>query len=281
MQNIRICRSVAGLRHLIRQLKLEGKSIGFVPTMGALHQGHASLLKKARTQSDVVIASIYANPTQFNNKNDLDNYPHTEQEDIQLLVKEKTNIVFIPQTDDIYYNVEVRKIDYGVLTNTLEGAHRPGHFDGMSTIVRRLFQVVSPDYAYFGEKDWQQLAVVNHMCALENFNIQIIGCPIIREPDNLAMSSRNRRLTPTERQDALIISKLVLNAPESLKKMSVNQYLQEATKALIDKKLKPDYVKIVNSQTLEETDLSDNSLNNRILITAYCGEARLLDNGPI
>ncbi len=281
VQNIRICRTVAGLRHIVALLKSQGKTVGFVPTMGALHEGHASLFNRARSKCDVLIASIYANPTQFDNLTDLEKYPKTEKEDLMLLQREKTDIAFIPQTDDIYHQVKITPINYGVLTESLEGAHRPGHFDGMTTIVRRLFEIVTPDLAFFGEKDWQQLAITRHMTELEQLKIQIIGCPIVRESDGLAMSSRNRRMTTEERSNALKISEIILNASHHQSDATIRSREDTITKTLIDSKLRPNYVKIVNADTLKEVLSIKNSGPNRILIAAFSGNTRLIDNGAL
>ncbi len=281
MSSTRIIRTVAGMKHVIKHLIQQKKTIGFVPTMGALHVGHASLLNKAKKESDVVVCSIYANPTQFDNKKDLAAYPKTEKEDLALLATEKTDVAFIPQHEDIYFNTEVTPIDYGLLTNSLEGAHRPGHFNGMSTIVRRLFEVVSPHQAYFGEKDWQQLAIIKHMVNTENIPVKIIGCPIIREESGLALSSRNRRLSATEKSAALAISKSIIRAKELIQNTSVNDLENLLIEDLRSAGLKPDYLKIVNSLTFSAVQNSDNEQDMRILIAAYAGETRLIDNGAL
>ncbi len=281
MNSLRIIRTVAGMRHVIKAQKAQGLSVGFVPTMGALHNGHASLLKVARKEVNVLVSSIYTNPTQFENKIDLDRYPKTENNDLKLLKQENTDFAFIPQTDDIYHELEVKKIDYGTLTNSLEGAHRPGHFDGMSTIVRKMIQIISPDKAYLGEKDWQQLAIINRMSKIERLGAEIIGCPIIRETSGLAMSSRNTRLSDSERTAALSISKSVFSSREGADNQTTKETEENIRQRLIDAGLKPDYVKIVNAESLEEVQNLDVAGEKRILIAAYAGIIRLIDNGPI
>ena len=281
MNSPRIIRTVAGLRHVLQSEIASGKTIGLVPTMGALHEGHASLLKKARLEVDLLVASIYANPTQFNNQDDFTKYPKTESEDLLLLKREQTDVAFIPQTADIYHNLSATPINYGVLTDTLEGAHRPGHFDGMSTIVRRLFELVTPHRAYFGEKDWQQLAIINRMSSSEGLGVKIIGCEILREPSGLALSSRNIHLSSQEKKAALTISKSVFGIKHQLNNKSLQETELEIASELKHAGLEPDYVKIVNADTLEALQSETNSGQARLLIAAYSGKTRLLDNGPV
>jgi len=279
---VRLSRTVLGMKMLINQSKSKGNRVGFVPTMGALHEGHASLYKNARKNCDFLVGSIYANPTQFDNKKDLEKYPRTLKEDLELLERNKTDLVYLAETSDVYHNLEVKKIDYSSLTNTLEGAHRPGHFDGMTTIVRRLFEIVKPDVAFFGQKDFQQLAIIREMVRRENLQIEIVGCPIIREEEGLAMSSRNRRLSAEEYEKALQISKEVFSAAEKRADgANPNQIISEAVNRLTENGLKLDYVKIVNSNTLEVVENFDSQHEYRILIAAYSGETRLIDNGNV
>jgi pantoate--beta-alanine ligase len=281
MNSPRIIRTVAGLRHVLQSEIASGKTIGLVPTMGALHEGHASLLKKARLEVDLLVASIYANPTQFNNQDDFTKYPKTESEDLLLLKREQTDVAFIPQTADIYHNLSATPINYGVLTDTLEGAHRPGHFDGMSTIVRRLFELVTPHRAYFGEKDWQQLAIINRMSSSEGLDVKIIGCEILREPSGLALSSRNIHLSSQEKKAALTISKSVFGIKHRLTRKSLHEAELDIAHELKRAGLEPDYVKIVNASTLDPLQNETNSGQARLLIAAYSGKTRLLDNGPV
>ena len=281
MNSPRIIRTVAGLRYVLKSEIDLGKTIGFVPTMGALHEGHASLLKRARPEVDLLVTSIYANPTQFDNQDDLNNYPKTETKDLELLKREQTDIAFIPQTADVYYNLNVTPIDYGALTNTLEGAHRPGHFDGMSTIVRRLFQIVTPHRAYFGEKDWQQLAIINRMSSVESLGIRVIGCEIMREPSGLALSSRNVHLTSQEKKAALSISQSISEVINRLSSVPLSQLELEIIDRLKLAGLEPDYVKIINAATFEALQPGANLGQGRLLIAAHSGKTRLIDNGPV
>ncbi|MEJ6681213.1 MAG: pantoate--beta-alanine ligase [Flavobacteriales bacterium] len=281
MNSTRIIRTIAGLRHVLESEIASGKTIGLVPTMGALHEGHASLLKKARGEVDVMVASIYANPTQFNNQDDLAKYPKTESEDLLLLKREQTDVAFFPQTAGIYHGLSTMPINYGVLTETLEGACRPGHFDGMSTIVRRLFELVAPHRAYFGEKDWQQLAIINRMSSSEGLGVKIIGCEILREPSGLALSSRNIHLSSQEKKAALTISKSVFDIKHRLTSKSLHDTELEIASELRYAGLAPDYVKIVDANTLEALQSETNLGQARLLIAAYSGKTRLLDNGPV
>lgn len=279
--SVEICRTVAGISFKIKALKAQGKKVGFVPTMGALHEGHASLLKKAFALSDAVVCSLYPNPTQFDNKEDLKKYPRTEEEDLALLQREKVTLAYIPQTADIYHDLRVQGIDYGPLTSSLEGAHRPGHFDGMSTIVRRLFQIITPDLAFFGEKDWQQLAIIQRMSATENLGVNVVACPIIREKSGLAMSSRNTRLSQEDITMALAISKVVLSAPEWSKTLSPKQIQQRGAEMLEQAGLMLDYVAVVHSNSFEFSEAFIPEEPYRILVAAFAGKVRLIDNGSI
>ena len=198
-----------------------------------------------------------------------------------LLKREQTDVAFFPQTAGIYHGLGTTPINYGVLTETLEGAHRPGHFDGMSTIVRRLFELVAPNRAYFGEKDWQQLAIINRMSSSEGLGVKIIGCEILREPSGLALSSRNIHLSSQEKKAALTISKSVFDIKHRLTIKSLHDTELEIASELRYAGLAPDYVKIVDANTLEALQSETNLGQARLLIAAYSGKTRLLDNGPV
>lgn len=202
------------LVHTIQELRAEldiqrkaGKKIGLVPTMGALHEGHASLVRRAVAENEVVVVSDFVNPTQFNDKNDLLKYPRTLEADCELLEKEGAAYVFAPSVEEVYPEPDTRQFSYAPLDTVMEGKYRPGHFNGVCQIVSKLFMMVEPDKAYFGEKDFQQLAIIREMVKQMNFPLEIVGCPIVREADGLALSSRNARLSEEERQQALNISK--------------------------------------------------------------------------
>ena len=198
-----VIRTVAGLRERVGALKASGKTIGLVPTMGALHEGHLSLVEKARGENDAVVVSVFVNPTQFNNPDDLRTYPRTEDADRALLEKAGVDFVFIPSVEEVYPEPDTRVFALGPVAEVMEGAMRPGHFNGVAQVVSKLFSMASPTRAYFGEKDFQQIAVIRQMARLEGFDdLEIVACPIKRAADGLALSSRNVRLTPEQRAEA-------------------------------------------------------------------------------
>lgn len=214
---MKVVRTVRELQKLIRSTPLS--PLGFVPTMGALHKGHLSLVENAMVACPVIIISIYVNPTQFNDKNDLKNYPRTLDEDVSLLkeILREDDLIFIPNDKEIYPEEDKRQFDFGNLDKVMEALHRPGHFKGVAQVVSRLFEIVKPDYAYFGLKDFQQLAVIKELVRQTGSKVRIVGCPIIREEDGLAMSSRNRLLEPGIRENAGIICKTISVAAEMIR----------------------------------------------------------------
>ena len=205
-----IIRTVELLRRRVEEEKQCGRSVGLVPTMGALHAGHVSLIDRARKENDIVVVSVFVNPTQFNNLEDLRSYPRTEDADCEKMTNAGVDIAFIPSVEEVYPEPDTRIFDLGPVAEVMEGPMRPGHFNGVAQIVSKLFDMVQPHRAYFGEKDFQQIAVIRRMVELEGFNIDIIDCPIMREIDGLAMSSRNIRLTPSQRQIAPAIYKALV-----------------------------------------------------------------------
>ena len=274
------------LVHTINELRAEldiqrkaGKKIGLVPTMGALHEGHASLVRRAVAENDVVVVSDFVNPTQFNDKNDLLKYPRTLEADCELLEKEGAAYVFAPSVEEVYPEPDTRQFSYAPLDTVMEGKYRPGHFNGVCQIVSKLFMMVEPDKAYFGEKDFQQLAIIREMVKQMQFPLQIVGCPIVREADGLALSSRNARLSEEQRQQALNISKTLFASKE----YAVSHTVEETQKFVEDaiaasEGLELEYFELVDGTTLqkiaswEETDYAVGC------ITVYCGEVRLIDN---
>ena len=207
-----ILETVSDLQKAIFPLKKEGKSVGFVPTMGALHEGHVSLVKKSIEQNDITVVSVFVNPTQFNNQEDLIKYPRTLDKDTSLLESVGADIVFAPLVKEIYPEPDTRQFDFGLLDKVMEGKFRPGHFNGVAQVVSRLFDIVKPDRAYFGEKDFQQLAIIRDMVKQYNFPIEIVPMPIIRELSGLAKSSRNQRLSETEKEQAVAISRILFKS---------------------------------------------------------------------
>lgn len=279
-----IIRTVKNLQQAVDAARTEGKSIGLVPTMGALHKGHASLVSRARKENDIVVVSVFVNPTQFNNPADLKTYPRTEAEDCKLLENLGADFAFIPTVEEIYPEPDTRVFDLGPVAEVMEGAMRPGHFNGVAQIVSKLFAWANPTRAYFGEKDFQQIAVIRRMAQLEGFDsIEIVDCPIVREDDGLAMSSRNVRLTPEQRAVAPNIRRELLKSLE-LKKQGLAPAQVEAmvTKAIdnSDPFLKTEYFKIADALTMQPIEnWQDAGPNGAVgCATVFCGDVRLIDN---
>lgn len=270
---------IADVQKEIAQLRKQGKTIGLVPTMGALHDGHLSLVKRCVEENDVCIVDAFVNPTQFNNKTDYDKYPRTVEADAKLLEGAGVAIAWFPTESDIYPEPDTRVFNLGPLAEVMEGPARPGHFNGVAQVLTRLFDIVKPDRAYFGEKDFQQLAIVRELVKNYHIPVQIVGCPIVREADGLALSSRNMRLSAEERQHALRISKTLF---ESLKKMDTMS-VAEVQKWVCDQInsepcLEVEYFEISNSLTLQPVANWNDADSIVGCITVYCGEVRLIDN---
>ena len=258
----------------------KGLKIGFVPTMGALHQGHISLITKAKTENDLVFASIFVNPTQFNDLSDLTNYPKTPEQDHSILKKNGCDILFEPSADEIYESSYVPpSFDFGSLEQTMEGAHRPGHFKGVAMVVYRLFQIIPAHRAYFGEKDFQQLAIIRKMVEDQKLPIQIIACPTIREADGLAMSSRNIRLTDQERKLAPVIFESLMECKELINSKGVSELKKAVSKKIEGTGVfKIEYVEIADAQTLQPIEGEDQQRQIRVFIAAKASKTRLIDN---
>lgn len=259
----------------------QNKSIGFVPTMGALHKGHLSLLEKSLSENDITVMSIFVNPTQFNNAEDLDKYPRTLERDVQIMQELSNNIiVYAPEVADIYEgNTVSESFNYDGLENQMEGKHRPGHFDGVGTIVKRLFEIVQPNKAYFGEKDFQQLQIVKKLVAKHNIPVEVIGCPIHRETNGLAMSSRNERLSETARKNAAIIYR-ILNAAKDF----FQSHSAEETITLVENEFKKypefqlEYFEIADEATLLPVSKKETDKKYRGFIAIFIENIRLIDN---
>ena len=266
----------------IEEIKKKGKTIGFVPTMGALHEGHLSLIHKSKNQNDITVASIFVNPTQFNNKEDLQRYPRTLDKDVKILDSAGCNIVFAPNSEEIYTMEEIKKpfeFDFKGLDKVMEGKFRPNHFNGVVQVVSKLFELVQPDRAYFGEKDFQQLAIIRLMTKTFGFNIEIVGCPIVREISGLAMSSRNELLSPREREVAAHIYAVLKESTQFMPNTPVEE-LKQCTIAAVEQKpqLKIEYFEIIDGNTLQNID-NWNSSNYIVgCIAIFCGKIRLIDN---
>ena len=274
------------LVHTIQELRAEldiqrkaGKKIGFVPTMGALHEGHASLVRRAVAENEIVVVSVFVNPTQFNDKNDLLKYPRTLEADCELLEKEGTAYVFAPSVEEIYPEPDTRQFSYAPLDTVMEGKFRPGHFNGVCQVVSKLFMMVEPDVAYFGEKDFQQLAIIREMVKQMNFPLQIVGCPIVREADGLALSSRNARLSDEQRKQALEISQTLFKSVEYAASHTLEEtqkFVEESIAAA--EGLELEYFEIVDGMTLQKIASWEDTDYIVGCITVFCGEVRLIDN---
>lgn len=272
-----VFKEVEKLQQEISKLRSSGLKIGLVPTMGALHQGHISLVKKAKEKCDVVVVSIFVNPTQFNNNEDLEKYPRTEKEDVALLNANGVNLVFVPNVEEIYPADYQRKpIDLGSMAEVMEGKFRPGHFDGMVEVVARLFNIVQPDCAFFGQKDFQQLAIIRFMVEYFQFDIEIIGCPIVREESGLAMSSRNMRLSKEEQAEASKIFAILSWIKDNLEGFTLPQMALAAEKMFDLTDMKLEYLSFVNTTSLQELSNWDEQVT--CCVAAYCGDVRLIDN---
>ncbi len=262
----------------ILDLKSKHKTIGFVPTMGALHEGHVSLVKESKLDCDFTIVSIFVNPTQFNNIADFEKYPINTESDIKILQENGCDVLFLPTKEEIYTtNYVFPNIDLGLLDEVLEGKHRPGHFKGVIQVVYRFFEIIRPTKAFFGLKDFQQLAVIKKMTDFFDFDIAIIPCKTIRENDGLAMSSRNTRLSQTQRIEALFIYESLILAKNLAPKLSPKECKKIIEDVYLESSLKLEYFEIINPESFEI--LTNNWCENAVAcIVAYVGEVRLIDN---
>jgi pantoate--beta-alanine ligase len=262
------------------QQKNQGLTIGFVPTMGALHDGHISLVNKAKKVNDKVVVSIFVNPTQFNDKKDLEKYPRTLDKDIELLTPQEVDVVFAPDTNEIYPkgDTESANIDLGGLDAYMEGAFRPGHFKGVAQVVKRLLDIVMPNHLYMGQKDFQQFSIIQYMLLSLKINTQLVVCPILREPNGLAMSSRNERLSPATRDAASIIYKVLKSAKRLMLSKSPDQIIEVAMKKLKMPPIEPEYFSIVDGNLL--TPVSDFNSSDYVVacVAVWADGVRLIDN---
>ncbi len=260
--------------------KKEGRSIGFVPTMGALHKGHIALVEQARRENDLVVCSIFVNPIQFNNKEDLKKYPRTLDSDLEKLDDAGCDAVFSPDAEEMYPAGHPDKIyDFGQLNKVMEGRFRQGHFNGVAIVVKKLFDIVQPHRAYFGEKDFQQLQVVRSLVKQEKSDVQVIGCPTVREADGLAMSSRNTRLTKAQRREAPRIYQALVKAREMYPELPVEQIKDQIRDTInASPELELEYAEIVHPDTLLPVTRSHRNTSAVACVAAYAGKVRLIDN---
>ena len=276
---MQVTNTIEKTRELVNNWKKEGKTIGLVPTMGYLHEGHASLIRRCREENDIVVVSDFVNPTQFNDKNDLEKYPRTLDADCALLEACGAAFVFAPSVAEMYPEPDTRQFSYAPLDTVMEGAFRPGHFNGVCQIVSKLFDAVKPDRAYFGEKDFQQLAIIREMVRRMNYSLEIVGCPIIREEDGLALSSRNARLSAEERKNALKISQTLFES----RTFATSHTVAETQKFVEDTiaaapGLRLEYFELVDGNTLQKIANWEDTAYAVGCITVFCGEVRLIDN---
>jgi pantoate--beta-alanine ligase len=264
---------------LILDWKSEGKKIGFVPTMGALHAGHLSLVRNSKAESDFTVVSIFVNPNQFNNASDLEKYPRTFEKDKEMLELEGADVLFFPSIKEIYPQPDLRKFDFGKLENVMEGEFRPGHFNGVAQVVSRLFDIVQPQKAYFGEKDFQQLAIIQAMVKQLNLAVEIVPCPTFREANGLAMSSRNERLSPEGREKAKIIYQILKNVQSRLASAPISQLKREAIQTMENSGfLKPEYFEVSKASTLEPALTIEQGHQYVICTAVWLEDVRLIDN---
>ncbi|MBT8286960.1 MAG: pantoate--beta-alanine ligase [Bacteroidia bacterium] len=267
---------------VVQKFRKIGLKIGFVPTMGALHQGHLSLVDKALKENERVIVSIFVNPTQFDNADDLTNYPRQVDQDVELLktLNTKNIIVYAPTVADIYQNaIRSEHYTFGGLEHEMEGQFREGHFNGVATVVRRLLEIVKPDKAYFGEKDFQQLQIIRSLVEQLGMAVEIVGCPIKREPHGLAMSSRNSRLTKVERQEASLIYRILLDSKVKFGTKSAGEVTNWVVRQFYKHEhLKLEYFIIADTSTLKPVKRKSKKKKYRAFIAAFAGDVRLIDN---
>ena len=276
---MKVIHTIKDLQAELSVLKAQGKKVGLVPTMGALHAGHASLVKRSVNENEVTVVSVFVNPTQFNDKNDLVKYPRTLDADCKLLEACGATYTFAPSVEEMYPEPDTRQFSYAPLDTVMEGAFRPGHFNGVCQIVSKLFEAVKPHRAYFGEKDFQQLAIIHEMVRQMQFDLEIVGCPIVREEDGLALSSRNARLSAEERENALKISQTLFKSRNFAATHTVSEtqkFVEDAIAAAPGLRL--EYFEIVDGNTLQKVGNWDQTSYAVGCITVFCGDVRLIDN---
>ena len=270
---------IVDIQRFVKDKRNEGLKVGFVPTMGALHEGHISLISRAKKENDIVVCSVFVNPIQFNNPADLEKYPRTPEKDIEKLEQAGCDAVLMPSVEEMYPEKVEEHYDFGDLERVMEGACRPGHFNGVAIVVRKLFEIVTPDRAYFGEKDFQQLAIIKKMVSNLNMPLEIVPCPIIREKDGLAMSSRNVRLNETERLLAPKIFATLNDAISMKDSMSPSEMKAYALAKYAEiKEFDVEYVEITDEINLKSIENWNESEHARIFVALQLGPVRLIDN---
>jgi len=259
---------------------MSGKTIGLVPTMGALHRGHLALIEASQKENDLTVSTIFINPTQFNNPADLSAYPRTPEEDTRMLEDDGCDVLFIPETAEIYPRPATIKLDFGELDKVMEGRFRPGHFSGVAVIVSKLLHIVEPDRAYFGQKDWQQFAIIQKLATELNFPVELRTVPTLREPDGLALSSRNRRLSPDLRDKATIFFKALSSARERLRNGDSVPDVKEMVERMVNETpgVKLEYFEVAHKENLSLLENVEAASETILCIAGYVGDVRLIDN---
>lgn len=273
---------ITDLQAFLDEARKSGKTLGFVPTMGALHPGHVSLTNISKKECDLTLCSIFVNPTQFNDKKDLERYPRSPEKDIELLAAAGCDAVFLPSVQEIYPTEEVKTYNFGHLSNTLEGEHRPGHFNGVAQVVQRFFEIIRPDAAFFGSKDYQQVMVIRELVRQMNSPIRIVACPILREEDGLAMSSRNTLLNKEERAAASRLPGIMQTARNLLLNNGIGaakELVMQQTSA--EPLLKLDYYEVCEADTLRIVNTLNPGVAHVTVIACFSGRIRLIDNLPV
>lgn len=276
---MQVFRKIIELSAFLEQKRKEGKTVGFVPTMGALHKGHISLIELANLDCDISVCSVFVNPIQFNKKEDLDKYPRNFEADQQKLKAADCDVIFYPSVEEMYPEEVTEKYEFGALADVMEGEHRPGHFNGVAVVVNRFFEIIQPHNAYFGEKDFQQLAIIRAMVKQKNHPIKIIGCPIIREQSGLAMSSRNERLSNAEKNEAAAIYKALTFAKNEVKNSSIPSIKENVLQQINSSDLmEVEYFEIADGYSLQPVDNTTESDYLVAFIAVNMGPVRLIDN---
>jgi pantoate--beta-alanine ligase len=266
------------LQRYLQQQKAQSRTVGFVPTMGALHQGHIRLIDQSKRSCSITVCSVFVNPTQFNQQSDFDHYPRLPEKDTAMLLAAGCDVLFMPDATEIYPDgIHTAQYDFGALTGTLEGFFRPGHFDGVITVVKRLFEIVQPNYAFFGQKDFQQCMVVKKLITHFSMPVQLQLVPTVRESDGLAMSSRNLRLNEKERADAVYIYTALQHVRTFIGKRPLAQVLHEAAE-IANTRLKTEYIAVVDATTFDPVNTDTYPTQGVALAAAWCGNVRLIDN---
>ena len=275
-----IFKQIAPLKAYLKGLKRQGKSVGLVPTMGALHEGHLSLVKASQSHNQITVSTIFVNPTQFNNPADLLKYPRTLERDTELLKEVRCDVLFSPENEEIYPEKSVVKLDFGHLDKVMEGEFRPGHFSGVGLVVSKLFHIIEPDHAYFGQKDWQQFAVISRLVDELKFNIRIHSVPTLREKDGLAFSSRNLRLNPQQRENAGVFYQALVHAKKEIKAGKRITDVKSFVREFVEKTpgVRHEYFEVAESSNLNLLDNVNGAKRPIMCIAGYVGEVRLIDN---